>query len=366
MDTRARSSGTSADGHRCGSSLGPLARSGLAVVLVSAIGVQRSLVRQADASPGADSRSETRLPDGDVHALARLEPAIGADRRRRPARRSDRADPGRRRETRSTPGQLLAILEGHDQALAQLALAEAQKARADHQRELQKQKLALEREQFDKLQKAKLESAAAGVRLEAALDEIDALYKRSAPTRTCRARTGSTLDAKYLGPRTRTSRTSSRSSRLRDRPGAGARPAQARGRGARRQEPGPRRARSPDRAGPRGPSPRPRSTPRSAARCSRSWPTRARSAAARCSSWATSRPWSAIAEVYQADVPRLKVGDPATVQVLDQSVTGKVTPDRLGRGQEPARQPRPPGTPGPSGGEGDDPPGRPDARRAGW
>ena len=33
----------------------------------------------------------------------------------------------------------------------------------------------------------------------------------------------------------------------------------------------------------------------------------------------------ATAEVYQADVPRLKVGDAATVQVLEQSVTGKVT-----------------------------------------
>ena len=33
----------------------------------------------------------------------------------------------------------------------------------------------------------------------------------------------------------------------------------------------------------------------------------------------------ATAEVYQADVPRLKVGDAATVQVSDQAVTGKVT-----------------------------------------
>ena len=33
----------------------------------------------------------------------------------------------------------------------------------------------------------------------------------------------------------------------------------------------------------------------------------------------------ATAEVYQADIPRLRTGDPATVQVLDQAVTGKVT-----------------------------------------
>ena len=33
----------------------------------------------------------------------------------------------------------------------------------------------------------------------------------------------------------------------------------------------------------------------------------------------------AIAEVFQSDVPRLRTGDPATVQVLEQAVTGKVT-----------------------------------------
>ena len=33
----------------------------------------------------------------------------------------------------------------------------------------------------------------------------------------------------------------------------------------------------------------------------------------------------ATAEVFQADIPRLRTGDPATVQVLDQAVTGKVT-----------------------------------------
>jgi HlyD family secretion protein len=33
----------------------------------------------------------------------------------------------------------------------------------------------------------------------------------------------------------------------------------------------------------------------------------------------------ATAEVFQTDIPRLRTGDPATVQVLDQAVTGKVT-----------------------------------------
>ena len=33
----------------------------------------------------------------------------------------------------------------------------------------------------------------------------------------------------------------------------------------------------------------------------------------------------ATAEVFQSDIPRLRSGDPATVQVLDQPCTGKVT-----------------------------------------
>ena len=34
---------------------------------------------------------------------------------------------------------------------------------------------------------------------------------------------------------------------------------------------------------------------------------------------------AAVAEVYQSDVPRLTVGDAASVRVLEQSVAGKVT-----------------------------------------
>ena len=33
----------------------------------------------------------------------------------------------------------------------------------------------------------------------------------------------------------------------------------------------------------------------------------------------------ATAEVFQTDIPRLRTGDPATVELLDQTVTGKVT-----------------------------------------
>lgn len=74
-------------------------------------------------------------------------------------------------------GQVLAILEGHEQALAQLALAEAQKTRALHQRSLQKEKLKLEREQYDKLQKSKMESAMRVFATKQRFDEITKLYK---------------------------------------------------------------------------------------------------------------------------------------------------------------------------------------------
>ena len=115
-----------------------------------------------------------------MHALARLEPAsgliiVGA----RPGARIERIEVGPADSV--TPGQVLAILEGHDQAWAQLALAEAQKTRAMHQRSVQKQKLALEREQFDKLQKSKLESAMRVFSSKQRFDEITKLYKELQP-----------------------------------------------------------------------------------------------------------------------------------------------------------------------------------------
>ena len=125
--------------------------------------------------------SRAPVEPGDVHALARLEPAsgliiVGA----RPGARIERIEIGPADSV--TPGQVLAILEGHDQARAQLALAEAQKTRALHQRSVQKQKLALEREQFDKLQKSKLESAMRVFSSKQRFDEITKLHKELQPT----------------------------------------------------------------------------------------------------------------------------------------------------------------------------------------
>ena len=139
-----------------------------------------SAFQQETTGSGGQPSRATGEP-GDVHALARLEPAsgliiVGA----RPGARIERIEIGPADSV--TPGQVLAILEGHDQARAQLALAEAQKTRALHQRSVQKQKLALEREQFDKLQKSKLESAMRVFSSRQRFDEITKLYKELQPT----------------------------------------------------------------------------------------------------------------------------------------------------------------------------------------
>ena len=151
-----------------------------AIVVFSAIGIQQGLsARQGpapDAGPPASADSGSARA---VHALARLEPAtglivVGA----RPGARIDKIQAAQ--GDLVTPGQVLAILEGHDQAQAELALAEAQKQRADHQRSVQKRKLELEREQFDKLQAAKLQSATRVFGSKQRWSQIEALYKQLA------------------------------------------------------------------------------------------------------------------------------------------------------------------------------------------
>ena len=105
------------------------------VVLLSGLYLLRSVL-PTEARSDTDAAQKPALPaaspqPGDVHALARLEPLsgliiIGG----RPGARIERIEVGQ--GDKIAAGQLLAILEGHDQARAQLALAEAQKARALH------------------------------------------------------------------------------------------------------------------------------------------------------------------------------------------------------------------------------------------
>jgi HlyD family secretion protein len=149
-----------------------------AVISIAAIGIGLRLsARQVTAPDTRRSAPGESASAGAIHALARLEPAsgliiVGA----RPGARIEKIQVAQ--GDLVTPGQLLALIEGHGQAQAQLALAEAQKQRAEHQRSVQKQKLALEREQFDKLQEAKLQAATRVFGAKARWGEIEGLYKQ--------------------------------------------------------------------------------------------------------------------------------------------------------------------------------------------
>jgi HlyD family secretion protein len=118
---------------------------------------------------------------GGVHALARLEPTTGLI--------TVGARPGARIESlpvrqgdRVAAGQLLAVLEGNAQAKAQVAVAQAAREKAEHQRSVGKKKLALEREHADNLQNLRLGSATRMLASQAMFDEMTALYKQLQPT----------------------------------------------------------------------------------------------------------------------------------------------------------------------------------------
>jgi HlyD family secretion protein len=155
-------------------------RLGLLLTIAILLGGAAWMLRHASAqSPGSDGSQQeapaSTPPLGDVHALARLEPASGLILLG--------ARPGARIEQVSvkpadmvSAGQVVAILEGHDQARAQLALAEAQKARALHEHSLRKKKLALEREKADSLQKARLDSAGKVLASRQRFDQLSKLY----------------------------------------------------------------------------------------------------------------------------------------------------------------------------------------------
>jgi HlyD family secretion protein len=95
---------------------------------------------------------------GGIHALARLEPAAGLV--------TVGARPGARIGELSVKegdtvkaGDLLLTLEGHEEAESRLALAQVQKADADRSRALQVEKLAIEREVYDRLKSARVQAA---------------------------------------------------------------------------------------------------------------------------------------------------------------------------------------------------------------
>jgi len=152
---------------------------------------------QSPRSDAPEKTSATVPPArGQIHALATIEPSTGLITvGSRPGARIVQilVSPG----DDVTEGQQLAVLEGHEQAKAQLALAELQKARADFERTTQKDKLALEREQSDKVREARLAAAnqVADI-LKKKFDETTKLYTTLGATLAGRDKIEA--DSKYL------------------------------------------------------------------------------------------------------------------------------------------------------------------------
>jgi HlyD family secretion protein len=129
-----------------------------------------------DDAARAQSAPPPAARDG-VHALGRLEPetgliAVGS----RPGQRIDEIKVAIGDDVQA--GQVLAILEGRAQAEAQLALAELRKRQAEFQRQAKIDGFALEREQFKQTSEPKTQAAATVAdALRKLLDRATPLYK---------------------------------------------------------------------------------------------------------------------------------------------------------------------------------------------
>jgi HlyD family secretion protein len=157
-----------------------------AVILLSLspMAVLRTVSAWQDDRPESSAQTGGRTPGlGDVHALARLEAStglfvVGA----RPGARFERILVAQGDSVAAD--QVLAILEGHEAARMQVGMAEARKKQVNHERMLKKKKLALEREQFDKTQKAKLDSARRVFASRQQFNLIESLHKQLADSKT--------------------------------------------------------------------------------------------------------------------------------------------------------------------------------------
>jgi len=297
-----------------------------AVVLVLGGWLIRGLSAPVSETASQPSRAaEDPSRAGEIHALARLEPASGLILvGSRPGARIEQILVGQGYNV--TAGDRLAILEGHGLATVQVAVAEAQKARAIHQRELQKQKLTLEREQFDKLQKARLESAPRVLSAKALFDQITTRYKELQPTLQGKDRFD--LELKYLQAENQNLKDTLEVKSVQI--GQELTPQK------RRLEDGELGEKSPDldvldrqielaRAGLA-------QTEVYAPSAGQVLEIAAHAGEIGAGPFLTLGDVSAmaaVAEVFQSDVTRLTEGDSASVRVLDQAVTGKVT--RIGR-----------------------------------
>jgi HlyD family secretion protein len=221
-------------------------------------------------------------------------------------------------------GAVLAILEGHDQAEAQLAVALAQKARAEHHRAVKKQQLALEREQADKLQAARLQMAPRVLAARQRWSEIAGLFKQLAEDKTLPPRDRLEILLKNHDAEVQNLRGEQELKAIEI---------------AQQIVPRQRKLEDEELEG-KGPDQdlldRQVDLARSGIRAAEVRAPRAGEVLdlmaheGEVSSgplllFGDTAAMAAIAEVFQADAPRVRVGDPATVQVLGQTVAGKVT-----------------------------------------
>jgi HlyD family secretion protein len=294
--------------------------------LLIALAVLGLWLRRADSAPQTEASATKALASevasaSDVHALARLEPAtglivVGA----RPGARIERisASPG----DSVAFGTVLAVLEGNEQARIAVALAEAQKALALHRKAVQREKLQLEREQSDQLQRARLGSAGQVLEARQTVGEITNLYQQLHNTLASKERFD--LDSRYFEIQTQS---------LRD--DLEVKAAQI---GA---ELAPRQRKLEDaELGDQGPEfdvlDRQIELAKAAlAQTEVRAPRQGQVLELLAHAGEVSigpllamgdlSAMNAVAEVYQADVPRLHVGDPAVVPIFDESVAGTVS-----------------------------------------
>ncbi|WP_165233954.1 HlyD family efflux transporter periplasmic adaptor subunit [Aquisphaera insulae] len=277
----------------------------------------------ASDSRAAGPRDPASSPGEGIHALGRLEPTNGLV--------TVGARPGGRIESipvkpgdQVFAGQILAVLEGNAQAKAQVAVAEAAKAKGEHARSLEKSKLAIERAQADKLKGLRTEPATHLRMLasQAMFEEMSKLYKQLSGTLQGKEkfdliRSFQEADARFL------------------RDSLEVRSYEASQEFVTKQ-------RQLEDQQLDGPSPDLELLDRQVALARASLAlTEVHAPAAGQVLEILARPGEisagpllllgdlsgmvAAAEVFQADIPSLKLGDPATVQVLDREVTGKVT-----------------------------------------
>ena len=278
-----------------------------------------SAPRSVATAPTTEAPKDTS--SGDVHALARLEPAsglivVGA----RPGARIERiaASSG----DSVAAGAVLAVLEGNEQARLALALAEAQRALALHRKAVQRDKLRLEREQADQLQRARLASAGQALAARQTMGEITSLYQQLRNALAGKERFD--LESRYFEIQAQGLRgdLEVKAAQI----GAELAPRQRKLEDAELSDQGP------------GMDVLDRQIDLAKAALLQTEVRAPREGqilevlahAGEISSgpllaMGDLSAMSAIAEVYQADVPRLHVGDPAVVPILDESVSGKVS-----------------------------------------